>query len=79
MRTWNLEVLLSHTHSVDLYIYMYALLAPKRLDRFDSNSVFKSVFVMGLCPISINISAPKMRILQMGLQNTNDDFLDKDS
>jgi hypothetical protein len=42
---------------------MYSFLAPERLDKFYSYSVFKNVSIMGWCPENMNISAPKIGAL----------------
>jgi hypothetical protein len=39
-------------------------LACKRLDGFLSYSAFKNLFILGLCPLSMNILVPKIGALK---------------
>jgi hypothetical protein len=55
---------------VCMYICMCASLAPGRLDGFYSYSVFKSLFIIGQCPVNMNNPAPKTRDPSDGPQNT---------
>jgi hypothetical protein len=52
--------------SPDLSSCMCALLRPERLNGFESRSVFKSLFIIGLCLINTNILATKRGILING-------------
>jgi hypothetical protein len=52
--------------SLYIYVWMYALLALERLDRFNSYSPFNNLFILGHCPVDLNIPAPETRDLQIG-------------
>jgi hypothetical protein len=54
-------------------------LIPEQLDGFYKYSVFTSLSGIGRCPVNINISAPKIGALQMGLKTQNGDFLENGS
>jgi hypothetical protein len=54
-----------------MYACMCALLAPHRLDGFNYYSAFKSVSVISLCPMNMEIKA-----LQMGSKTQNGDILE---
>jgi hypothetical protein len=41
---------------------------PERLDKFYSYLVFKSLFVIERCPVSMNIPGTKLGALQMGFK-----------
>jgi hypothetical protein len=45
--------------------WVCALLALERLDRFCSNSIFESLFIIGRYPMNINILAPEIVAIQM--------------
>jgi hypothetical protein len=50
--------------AVFMYLKMRGPLAFKWFDGFFSYSVFKSAFVLGLCPLNMNILVPKIGALQ---------------
>jgi hypothetical protein len=43
--------------------------APERLNGINSYSVFKSLSVIGQCPVNMNIPASKTWVLQLSPQN----------
>jgi hypothetical protein len=43
-----------------MYISMWVSLVPEQLSRFYSCSIFKSLAIIGLCPVNLNILAPKI-------------------
>jgi hypothetical protein len=55
---------------------MYASLGPEGLDGFCSYSVFKSLSVLGWCPVNKKILAPKIQALWMvtKIQNPSNDL-----
>jgi hypothetical protein len=52
------------------------LLAPKHLDAFYSYSLFKSLYIIDRCPVTINILSPKIGTIEMGSQKPNGHSLD---
>jgi hypothetical protein len=52
--------------SVCVCMYVYTYIPPEELDGFYSYSVFKIVFVIGLCPVNMNILVPKLGSLRIG-------------
>lgn len=48
-----------------LFLYVCALLTPERLDVLNLYSGFKNLSLIGRCPVSVNIPAPKLRTPQM--------------
>jgi hypothetical protein len=45
-------------------VHVHALVVPEPLCRFNSHSVFKSLYVIVQHPVNINILAPKTRALK---------------
>jgi hypothetical protein len=50
---------------VCIYVCMCASLGPEWLDGFCSHTVFKSISVLGWCPVNIKILAQKLQALWM--------------
>lgn len=60
-----------------LFFFQHAYFASaEQLDRFYSCSVFKSLSIIGLCLVSMNIPAIKLGALQMDLKKHNWIFLE---
>jgi hypothetical protein len=51
-------------------------LAYERLDGFYSYAVFRRLFILGRCPVNLNIPALKIENLQIGPKIQNGDFLE---
>jgi hypothetical protein len=49
------------------------------MDRNYSYSLLKILFILGQCPVDLDIPTPKIRTHQMSPKSQNGDFLENDS
>jgi hypothetical protein len=54
-----------------LYMWVCPWLVPEFMDGFYPYLLFKRVSITGQCPVNMNIQAPKLEALQMGIKTEN--------
>jgi hypothetical protein len=59
--------------------WMCSLLGLERMDRIYSYLLLKILFILGQCPVNLDIPTPKTRAHQKGPKSQNGDFLENDS
>jgi hypothetical protein len=62
-----------------LYVWLWTSLDPERFDGFYSYAAFKSLIILGHCPLILNIIASKTRVLQIGPRTQTGDFFQNGS